>query len=232
MQPDRDDIIRFYSRPDGQRVARALAQAAASMTSPRRTMRLLAIGPCAPMLAGFDPALIERLAMADPFALGPWPDPAHNLLCVANPRHLPFASALFDQAIVCHTLEHDARPDRILRELWRVLAPAGEAVLFVANRAGVWTHFENTPFGHGHPYGRSQLRRLIDDALFEVSDWRQLLVAPPVRCLRRLDAPLSRLLPRLGGVHAVRIAKRDGPAPIAVGRARTALRPCLVSPRG
>ncbi len=224
MQPDRQDIIRFYGRSDGIRAARVLARTAAAMLTCRSNARLLAVGPCGPLLTGFDPASIERLAIADPFALAPWPDAAGNLLCSANPRHLPFADALFDQAIICHTLEHDARPDRILRELWRVLAPAGEAVLFVANRAGLWTHFEATPFGHGHPYGRNQLQRLIDDALFEVREWRQLLVAPPVRGLRWLDTPLSRLLPRLGGVHAVRIAKVDGAAPTLVGQAQARLR--------
>src|SRR3546814_14734062 len=80
------------------------------------------------------------------------------------------------RALVVHALEHAATAERFLRELWRVLAPGGSIVMVVPNRAGIWVHMETTPFGHGAPFGKNQLRRMLADALFEV-DHRQTLLA-------------------------------------------------------
>jgi SAM-dependent methyltransferase len=141
---------------------------------------------------------------------------------VADATALPFGDAMFDQAILCHALEFAEPPRTVLRELWRVLAPAGEMVLIVPNRAGLWTHFEATPFGNGRPFGRRQLERLLRDSLFEPVAWRTALVAPPVRGLRWLDRPLTRIAARLGGIHLVLARKTDGAAPTMVGKVRTA----------
>ena len=40
--------------------------------------------------------------------------------------------------------------------MWRVLAPSGR-VIVVPNRRGPWARADNTPFGHGRPYSRSQI---------------------------------------------------------------------------
>ena len=217
-----EDVRAFYSHQDGQRAARVIARTIAPLIRRTANHRLLGLGPVAPILQGFDHSQIAHLAIADPFGLGPFPSRDHNLVSQVDARHLPFAEALFDQALVLHLLELDARPERLLREIWRVLAPGGDMVLIVANRAGLWTHFEATPFGHGSPFGRNQLGRLLHNAMFEVLDWQQILVAPPMRGLRWLDTPLTRLLPRLGGVHVVRARKSDGYSPNLVGRVAVA----------
>ena len=215
-----EDVRAFYSHQDGQRAARVIARTIAPFIRRTANHRLLGLGPVAPILQGFDHSQIAHLAIADPFGLGPFPTAAQNSVAQVEARHLPFADALFDQALVLHMLELDARPERLLRELWRVLAPAGDIVLLVANRAGLWTHFETTPFGHGSPFGRNQLSRLLTHAMFEVLDWQQILVAPPMPVLRWLNAPLTKILPRLGGVHVVRARKTDGYSPELVGRAQ------------
>ena len=49
---------------------------------------------------------------------------------------------------------------RSLEEVWRVLAPEGRAVFVAPSRRGVWARVDGTPFGHGQPFSRGQLRDL------------------------------------------------------------------------
>lgn len=229
MTPEATEINRFYAGPHGARAARLIAQALAAWLQPSPLVRLLGIGPCAPLLTGFNPARVERVVVADPFGLAPWPSAERNSVCVARDKALPFADALFDCAIVMHTLEYAPRPEKGLRELWRVLAPGGAALFVVAARGGLWTHFETTPFGHGRPYGKAQLERLLTGSMFEVRACRQLLVAPPVRWLRPLDRVLTATLPGLGGVHVVRTVKTDGFGAAVVGAPATSQRAAVAS---
>ena len=219
--PGFDAIAAWYATPRGRRVARTLAQIVAPALRRGPTTRLLAMGHPGPLLTGFDPASVERLAIVYPqgSASRTWPTARTGCACVADPWALPFGEALFDQALLCHALEFAEPPCALLRELWRVLAPAGEAVLIVPNRAGLWTSFEATPFGNGEPFGRRRLTRLLEDAMFEPVAWRTALVAPPVRGLDWLDRPLTRWVPGLGGIHFVKIRTTDGLAPTAVGAA-------------
>lgn len=223
MRPGLSELKAFYASPDGQRTASLLAAIAGPALHRQSTARLLAVGYAPPLLAGFDRARIERLAIVMPVEQGAeaWPGGAYpGCTLAANETELPFAAAMFDQALLVHALEFcDAR--KLLRELWRVLAPAGELVIVVPNRAGLWTHFETTPFGQGHPFGRGTLSGLLRDAMFEPVSWKTALVAPPVRGIRWLDRPLTRLLPGLGGIHFVLARKTDGLKPAFVGRALT-----------
>ena len=112
-----------------------------------------------------------------------------------------------------HALETADSPRKLLRELWRVLAPAGQAVLVVPNRASLWA-ITATPFGEGRAYGRGGLTRALDAAMFEVLDWQMALAAPPLRGFGWSEALLAHAASRLGGVHIVRVGKRDGLAPL------------------
>lgn len=216
--PGFDALAAFYATPDGRRVARTIAAIAAPAIKRSTTSRLLAVGHPGPVLAGFDPCSVERLAIVYPdgATAGSWPTSRTGCACVAEGWALPFAESMFDQALLCHALEHAEPPRAMLRELWRVLAPGGEAVLIVPNRAGLWTHFEGTPFGHGRPFGRRQLARLLEESLFEPLSWKTALVTPPLKGLAWLDRPLTRLAPALGGVHFVLARKVDGLAPVTL----------------
>lgn len=224
MRPSVHELRAYYATRDGQRVARQLAGVVAPAIRRGPTARLLALGYCAPLLAGLDPTSFERLAMAMPEAQGAhrWPPRRPNCAVRADEFSLPFTEAMFDQALLAHALEFAEPPRKLLRELWRVLGPAGELVLIVPNRLGVWTHFEATPFGQGRPWGRGELGRLLKDAMFEPVSCRTALVAPPVRGLRWLDRPLTRVARRFGGIHFVLARKVDGMASAAIGRAATA----------
>lgn len=216
--PGFDALAAYYATPGGRRVARTLASIVAPTLRRGPTARLLAMGHPGPILTGFDPKSVERLAIVYPEGAGieRWPAARTGCACIAEPWALPFAEAMFDQALLCHALEFSEPPRALLRELWRVLAPAGEVVLIVPNRAGLWTHFEATPFGNGQPFGRGRLTRLLQDAMFEPVAWRTALVAPPLKGFGWLDRPLTRWVPGLGGIHFVLARKVDGLAPVTL----------------
>ena len=220
MRPSVDELRSYYRTRDGQRVARQLAATVAPAIRRGPNARLLALGYCAPLLTGLDPAKLERLALVMPEGAGVrvWPRGKPNCAAQADGFHLPFAEAMFDQALLAHSLEFAEPPRKLLRELWRVLAPAGELVLIVPNRLGLWTHFEATPFGQGRPWGKGELSRLLQDSMFEPVSCRTALVAPPVRGLRWLDKPLTRIARRFGGIHFVLARKTDGLAATMVGK--------------
>jgi SAM-dependent methyltransferase len=220
MRPTVDELRRYYATRDGQRVARQLATTVAPTIRRGATARLLALGYCAPLLKGLDPRQLERLALVMPEGAGVrvWPRGKPNCAVQADEFSLPFTEAMFDQALLAHALEFAEPPRKLLRELWRVLAPAGELVLIVPNRLGLWTHFETTPFGQGRPWGKGELTRLLRESMFEPVSCRTALVAPPVRGLRWLDRPLTRVAGRFGGIHFVLARKTDGLAATMVGK--------------
>jgi SAM-dependent methyltransferase len=116
----------------------------------------------------------------------------------ADPHHLPFHEALFDKALLSAPL---IQPRLMLRELWRVLSPAGLAVLVVRARRP-W---------HVKDIGwlREPLQLRLDEAMFEVLDWR------------------VETLPERH--HVVLVAKTDWQKPVLVGAADPAMVPRLVN---
>jgi SAM-dependent methyltransferase len=231
MQKDaaETEIEDWYATPPGREAARLLVRAIAPLLNRGSTTRLLALGQTAPVLTRLHGLRHERVAMIVEQPVR-WPLTLPNRAAVADPERLPFADALFDDALLIHALELVAHPRTVLRELWRVLGPAGRLILIVPNRAGVWARVEALPFGRGHPYGRGGLTRLLEDAMFEVDSWATTLAAPPVRRLRWLERPLARLAPTLGGVHVVSARKVDGLRPAGTAsRASTRVAVAAVS---
>lgn len=108
----------------------------------------------------------------------------------ADAHHLPFTEALFDKALWSCPL---VQPRLMLRELWRVLAPAGLAVLVVRARRP-WHALS-------HGWLREPLALRLDEAMFDVLDWQ--VEALPDRH------------------HVVLVGKRDGLRPVMVGRVET-----------
>ncbi|NEX00150.1 methyltransferase type 11, partial [Rhodopseudomonas sp. BR0G17] len=111
-------------------------------------------------------------------------------------------------------LEMSDDPERLLREVWRVLAPAGRLLAVVPNRRGVWARLDNTPFGHGRPYSRSQIADLLRRTWFTPTAWSEALFVPPLSqsWLLRSASAWERIggatsLP-LAGVHVVEATKQ------------------------
>ncbi|MCA3699070.1 MAG: methyltransferase type 11, partial [Brevundimonas sp.] len=78
-----------------------------------------------------------------------------------------------------HALEEADDPTLLLTEAVRALAPAGRIILAAAARGGMWARAESTPFGHGRPFTRGQLERLVRAVGLEPTAWSQTLYVPP-----------------------------------------------------
>lgn len=92
----------------------------------------------------------------------------------------PIASDSINQIIMCHGLEYCHDPAGCLSEANRVLASAGELVLMVPNRASLWVRDDASPLGHGRPFSKGQITRLLTRAGFAITTSRRALFLPPV----------------------------------------------------
>ncbi len=110
----------------------------------------------------------------------------------ADPHHLPFIEAMFDKGLVSAPL---VQPRLMLRELWRVLGPAGLVVMIVKARRP-WQ-------GMDRGWLREPLALRLDEAMFEVLDWR--IETLPER------------------FHVVLVAKSDGVKPVLAGETEAAM---------
>ena len=124
----------------------------------------------------------RRAICAAPAAQGAvcWPSPTNSTTTLVDEDRLPFADAVFDRILVIHGLEDADNPDRLMRELWRVAAPEARIMMVAANRSGLWSQAESTPFGHGRPYTKKQINGLLKSAMFQPTAWTRALYAPPV----------------------------------------------------
>ena len=166
-----------------------------------------------------------------------WPADGRNLSTLTPEDSLPFANALFDRILVVHGLEESADPVGFLREIWRVLAPSGRAIITVASRNGLWANTEKTPFGHGRPYSRSQLAELMREADLEPSGWTRALYVPPVSWMagwaEGFEQAGSRLWPGFAGLLLMEAVKQTYAVKPQGQRARVrAARPVLAGAPG
>jgi hypothetical protein len=92
------------------------------------------------------------------------------------------------------------------------MAPTGRLIVAVASRDGVWAGAESTPFGHGRPFSRSQLERLIRDAELEPAGWTRALYAPPMPMAagwaEGFEQVGARLWPRFAGLILMEAVKQ------------------------
>ena len=199
---------------------------------------ILALGYATPFIATFrDRARRVVAAMPAQQGVEVWPADGRNLSTLTPEDSLPFPNALFDRVLMVHGLEESADPVGFLREVWRVLAPSGRAIITVASRNGLWANTEATPFGHGRPYSRSQLAELMREADLEPSGWTRALYVPPVSWMARwsdgFEQAGSRLWPGFAGLLLMEAVKQTFAVKPRGSRSPVrAIRPVLVPARG
>ncbi|MEM9725904.1 MAG: methyltransferase domain-containing protein, partial [Pseudomonadota bacterium] len=145
----------------------------------------------------------------------PWPRDGGNLVALVDPYRWPVHAAFLDRLILTHALENVDRPDRLLEECWRALAPEGRLLVMAPNRSGLWARRDGTPFGAGRPYSFGQLDTLLRNHGFMVSAHEGALYFPPSqrRTLLRAGNLIERAgrrldWSRLAGVLFVEAVKR------------------------
>jgi SAM-dependent methyltransferase len=205
----------FYAGPLGQvaqaMIARRLAGAWPDLTG----QDLMGYGYATPYLDLWRSQARRTIAfMPATQGVERWPQDGANLSVIGEDERTPFVEALFDRVLCIHALEEAEATRAVLREIWRVLAPEGRMILVVANRRGLWSRSDHTPFGHGRPFSKPQLSGLLGEAMFQPVAWTRALYVPPITMgLFTGSAPTweatgERLWPTFGGVLMVEAVKR------------------------
>jgi len=172
-------LDRFYKSALGQAAAIAISQRLKLMwPDPRGKMVAVGYGP--PLLNEFYNRDLTSLAMM-PARQGvmAWPCIDDKRSTLVDEYNLPLPDNSADYIILMHALEHAHRPDKLLREMWRVLSPSGRIAVIAPNRRRIWSSIERSPFGYGRPYSASQLHQLLTDKLLSPKRIDHALFLPP-----------------------------------------------------
>ena len=213
MRRDILELREFYATPLGAAARAVVTRKLSEAWGDASGLDVLGLGYPTPYLERFR-ARARRAVAAMPAAQGVevWPASGRTLACLADECALPFANALFDRILVIHALEEADDPLAVLRDVWRVLAPSGRVIVVAANRRGVWSNAESTPFGHGRPFTRTQLENLLREAELEPTAWSRALFCPPLQWSARwaegLEAVGARLWPGLSGLIMLEAVKQ------------------------
>lgn len=215
MHLDVVDLRDFYATPLGYAVWRSVHAALGGLGGAQAGAVVLGFGFATPYLGGCR-RQAERVLAFMPAGQGvmDWPSEGGSATALVEEDALPLPDASVDHLLMVHAIEMSSRPQALLAEARRVLAPEGRLVAVVPNRQGAWARSDVSPFGFGHPYSRGQLRHVLNDAGFEAETWTTALHMPPSgrRTLLGLARPLDRvgrhLWPAFSGVIAVKAAKR------------------------
>jgi SAM-dependent methyltransferase len=208
------ELREFYASPLGGAARRMVARKVAEAWGSAAGLDVLVLGYATPFVEGLGQGP-RRVGGAVPAAQGVevWPAGAANRACLVEDAALPFPNALFDRLLAVHALEESDNPLATLHEIARVLAPTGRVILAVTARHGLWADAEHTPFGHGRPFSRRQLERLVREAELEPLSWTRALYAPPVAWAARwaegFEQAGARLWPPFAGVILMEAIKHS-----------------------
>ncbi|WP_237214751.1 class I SAM-dependent methyltransferase [Falsiroseomonas oryziterrae] len=213
MSTEVHGLAAFYGSRGGETAARLLAARMAALWPRLPGLSVLGLGWTAPYM-GLWPEAYRRVALVPGHLNGS--HERHVTACptlLAEEENLPFADRSFDRVVLVHGLEAAENTRRLLREVWRVLNDDGRLMLVVPNRVGMWAHMDRTPFGHGQPYSRGQIERLLARHLFRAERREAALFVPPygLRWIGSVAPSVEKtgrlLCPRIAGVFIVEAEK-------------------------
>lgn len=242
MQLDAIDLKEFYTCPLGLVVRRLLGSRLRARLGELKGARVFGLGFPTPYLGAIrgDASTLGALMPAEQGVI-PWPEHGANLSVLVDEAELPLCDEQADRILLVHMLEWSENTSALLRELWRVLAPDGRLLIVVPHRRGLWARVDTTPFGYGRPFSKSQLTKLLKDAMFSPEGWQHALYMPPFnwRVLLRWPGFFERLglmlWPAFSGVLMVEARKQVYAAVPARERAKFRRRivpmPAGVTPR-
>jgi len=215
----------FYASRSGEIAARLVSARLSALWPSLPGQSVLGLGWAAPYLGLWRAEAQRCIGLVPAHLPGALALPPGSDALVADEERLPFPDASFDRVLLVHGLEAAENARRLLREVWRVLRDDGRLMLVVPNRVGMWAHLERTPFGHGQPYSRGQIERLLARHLFRAERRETALFVPPygLRVVRSALPAFERfgrvLCPRLAGV-IIAEAEKDVFAAIPAGAVR------------
>lgn len=217
----------FYEQPLGGIVQQTVGDRVRALWPTLVDRRVLGIGYATPYLWRFL-GEAERVIACMPASQGVvnWPPGGRNLSYLSEEDSLPLTESSVDNVLIVHGLDMASDPQSLLREVYRILAPAGRLITVTANRRGLWSRTETSPFGYGHPYSRSQMNALLTSCDFQPANSATALHVPPtnrpliLRSSRAFERLGSRFWPRFGGLVIVEAQKQIPPRGLAVSAKR------------
>jgi SAM-dependent methyltransferase len=231
MPLDAETLRDFYDSPLGDLARRLIGRVVRARWAAAAGRTVAALGYGSPYLDRFRDTAARTFAMM-PARQGcvRWPESGPCGVTLVDAEMLPLPDNSVDRLLIAHALEAAERPAALLEEVWRVVAPEGRLLAIVPSRRGVWARVDATPFGHGLPYSKTQLRDLLNDAVFSPVFWGEALFAPPIagRYVIRSAPTIERIGAAVGlpfaGVHIVEAIKQvHRPVGVhAISRARRA----------
>ncbi|MBP6011786.1 MAG: methyltransferase domain-containing protein [Alphaproteobacteria bacterium] len=214
MHLDAAELQDFYDGELGQISRRFIRSRLREVWPNVRGLSVLGVGYATPYLRPFQAEAARVIAlMPAQQGVAAWPSQSANVTALTNEGQLPLPDACIDRAIIVHVVETSEELRPLLRQIWRVLTPSGRIVVVAPNRTSLWAQFETTPFGHGRPFSRSQLSRLLVDAMFTPTASTTCLHMPPfgarwlVRSGTRWERWGQKMWPQLAGVHLTEATK-------------------------
>jgi SAM-dependent methyltransferase len=238
MRPDVLDLQAFYASRQGQLVRRLVGRQIRALWPNLCGARVLGIGYATPFLGSLVDGA-ERVCVLMPPGQGVvrWPADGANLTSLASEDELPLADRSIDRVLMAHALESAEQGGRLLREVWRVLADGGQALIIVPNRRGLWCLSESTPFGHGQPFSASQLKGVLRNTLFVPRESATALFVPPLRSRLILRTALAweraglRWAKHFAGLLLMVAEKQIYAAPLEPAKAKRRVRAYVPVPR-
>ena len=203
MYDDISEIKTFYKALQGRQVAARLRPRVTDFWERSEGCCNIAIGFATPFLRQDD---VDSVLMPQRQGVLVWPRNQPVRSTLVDPHALPVPDVQTDRLLLVHALEFDSDPGRMLDECWRILDGAGRLLVIVPHRHGMWTRAEGTPFGHGRPYSRRQLRQLLQHHGFEPRVITTMLFMPPMatgwtlKLSHSMERAGARWWPALGGV--------------------------------
>lgn len=215
MSVDVIDLREFYTTPLGQVSQAALLRTFSKLEPFKKDLDLVGIGYPVPLFDSLADDISQAIILM-PARQGAlqWPVGKDSKVALVDEDELPIETASVQCVVVLHLIENVADPAQILNEIWRILVPEGKLILVAANRRGLWTRFEHTPFGNGRSFSRGQLSVLLRKAKLTPSHWNHTLNFPPIRfkSLMRfyplVDKLGAKLWPLFCGAYVVTATKR------------------------
>lgn len=215
MSLDVVELRNFYASPLGTVARRLVSRAVERIWPDVRGQAVLGYGYATPYLSGLRATAESTIAFM-PASQGAvhWPRRGPSATALVHRGALPLQIGSVDRVVLAHALETTDSPRALMEEVWRVLTPGGRVIVIVPNRRGLWTRIDNTPFGQGQPFSRSQLAGLMQESLFAPETWGEALYMPPVP--RRLVLRSAVACERIGaglslpfaGVHVMEAVKQ------------------------
>ncbi len=226
------ELREFYASPLGAVARRMVSRKVVEAWGDGAELDVLALGYATPFMDALE-GRARRVVAGMPASQGveAWPFGAPNRTFLGEETALPLGNALFERILAMHVLEESDDPAAALEEICRVLAPSGRVIVGVAARHGLWAGSDTSPFGHGRPFSRGQLERLVRGADLSPVNWTRALYAPPLpwaaRWAEAFEQIGARVCPPFAGVILMEAVKQTWavtPIPVA-RRARARVRP-------